>query len=383
MRRVTPRQRPRFLRPMIGLWVRAADVKDFFDAFLITAVSTVVVVRLFLVITGYPKLGGKGFHIAHLLWGGLLMVVALVIVTGLITRAARRVAAVVGGIGFGLFIDEMGKFVTADNNYFYRPTYSLIYIVLVVIWVATRQLFVVHALTHREALANAVEELKEGTIRHLSERERRRAVGLAERALHSHSVAEHVLELLRKLETMEAEPPHALARLLHRITAFYWTLCARKGFATVVGVVFAALAGIELYRAQDLARTAIDAFGRNGATLSSVERAVNGADLGFAGWATLASSAIVAGMFLVGIVALFRHSLLNALWWLEHGLLVSIFVAQVFDFATLHLFAFAVLGLNLILFATVRFMLNQEEHRHGRPATPRPIRAGAVTAELS
>ncbi len=37
-----------------------------------------------------PELGGHGLHIAHLLWGGF-------------------------------FIDELGKFITQDNDYFFKP----------------------------------------------------------------------------------------------------------------------------------------------------------------------------------------------------------------------------------------------------------------------
>ena len=55
------------------------------------------------------------------------MVVALVILLGLVSPAARQVAAVVGGVGLGLFIDELGEFVTADNNYFFKPTAAIIY----------------------------------------------------------------------------------------------------------------------------------------------------------------------------------------------------------------------------------------------------------------
>ena len=46
----------------------------------------------------------------------------------------QHVAAIIAGLGFGTFIDEIGKFVTADNDYFFRPAVSLIYVVLVIVF---------------------------------------------------------------------------------------------------------------------------------------------------------------------------------------------------------------------------------------------------------
>ena len=39
-------------------------------------VVTVTVTRIFLAATGYPRIGGATFHLAHALWGGLLLTVA-------------------------------------------------------------------------------------------------------------------------------------------------------------------------------------------------------------------------------------------------------------------------------------------------------------------
>src|SRR5438067_471684 len=53
--------------------------------------------------TGFPRIGGGGRHVAHMLWGGLLMLIGLVLLLAVIGRRTKRLAAVIGGAGFGLF----------------------------------------------------------------------------------------------------------------------------------------------------------------------------------------------------------------------------------------------------------------------------------------
>ncbi|MEV0406450.1 hypothetical protein [Actinoallomurus sp. NPDC050550] len=90
---------------------------------------TVVGLRGYLWITGYPQVGGKTLHIAHLLWGGVALFIAALLLVLTTSVRTTRVAALLIGLGWGLFLDEVGKFITKSNDYFYKPAAAIIYIV--------------------------------------------------------------------------------------------------------------------------------------------------------------------------------------------------------------------------------------------------------------
>ena len=82
----------------------------------------------------------------------------------------RHDETLVGGIGFGLFIDEVGKFVTSDNNYFYKPTAAIVYVVFVLIVLAAKFFTNRRPIDPRERLANVVDHAVEGVAGGLSRR---------------------------------------------------------------------------------------------------------------------------------------------------------------------------------------------------------------------
>jgi hypothetical protein len=94
---------------------------------LLSFAISVTVTRLFLQMTGYPQLGGAVLHIAHLLWGGLLLFIGAMAMLIFANRWVYRLGAILIGVGVGLFIDEVGKFITRTNDYFYPPAAPIIY----------------------------------------------------------------------------------------------------------------------------------------------------------------------------------------------------------------------------------------------------------------
>jgi hypothetical protein len=87
---------------------------------------------------GYPQLGGGDFHIAHMLWGGLIMGISLILALTYKGKSVDQTVAILGGIGFGVFIDELGKFVTSNNDYFFKPTVALIYLLFILFFFFVR-----------------------------------------------------------------------------------------------------------------------------------------------------------------------------------------------------------------------------------------------------
>jgi hypothetical protein len=95
---------------------------------LISFAASVTLTRLFLSLTNYPQIGGGELHIAHVLWGGLLLYVAALLPLLFANRGTYTLAAVLAGVGIGLFIDEVGKFITQQNNYFFPAAAAIIYV---------------------------------------------------------------------------------------------------------------------------------------------------------------------------------------------------------------------------------------------------------------
>ncbi len=152
------------------------------EAFVMIAIATILLTRLYLRLTGYPQIGGGDLHIAHALWGGALMMLALLTGWMALGFGARLLTVVMGGIGFGLFLDEVGKFVTKDNDYFYGPAADIMYVLVCLILVGARLIRVIRPLSAHECLASAASIAADGVARGLPDHRRQIGLRLVEQA---------------------------------------------------------------------------------------------------------------------------------------------------------------------------------------------------------
>ncbi|MDX1624514.1 MAG: hypothetical protein R3199_11105 [Gemmatimonadota bacterium] len=340
------------------LFIRDFEAIDRFEAFLVSAVTAILAIRLFLALTGYPQLGGDTLHLAHLLWGGVLMLAAFVVAFSFLGRAADRTAAILGGLGFGTFLDEVGKFVTRDYDYFYEPAVAIMYVTIVAVFL------VAHAVQRRgerrpvEYLLNALRETEELALHDLDEEERRRALAWLERSDPEHPLVPVLVTALRAVEPAPASRS-VVERFRERARALYRRIVALPGFDTGLVLFFV---GQLLFK---LAFGAILVFviGYGADQVLDVrfvgvvaERVTELSGLEIA---QLAASGLSAVFVALGVVRL-RRSRLAAYRQFERAILVSILLVQVFSFYREQFAALVELGFNLTLLVTLRMAIRLE-----------------------
>jgi hypothetical protein len=317
---------------------------QFFETFFVAAVAAILVIRAFLATTGYPRLGGGGLHIAHMLWGGLLMLLALVLLLAFLGRRIQALAALVGGVGFGTFIDELGKFITSDNNYFYQPTIALIYMLFVLLFLAFRALEQRQRFTPQERLANALDLVRDVALRQATQADH----AVADQLLHDRSLpAPLQATLSRLLELVEVTQPAStslLERTRLQVQQRYQRLIQSPGFTRLVigGLVVYAILFVVVLVLREPAQV------WHQQTVPTVDLLL------------LVSGSIAGGMLVLGALAL-PQSRLRAYRWFKRAVLFSLLFVQVMLFYQQQLAALGWLALNLVLWTALNAMIAAEQ----------------------
>jgi hypothetical protein len=158
--------------------VRRHGAESYLLLTLLSFAASLTLTRLFLTLTGFPQLGNQEIHIAHVLWGGLLLFVAALMPLIFANRWVYSAAAVLAGVGIGLFIDEVGKFITQTNDYFYPPAAPIIYAFFLLTVLLYHQVRRRPTRDARAEMYHALDILEEVLDRDLDEEERGELVSL-------------------------------------------------------------------------------------------------------------------------------------------------------------------------------------------------------------
>lgn len=336
----------RFIKqPMI----RSVDGNTKLEIFLVSTVFSLLAIRSFLALTGYPQLSGGGLHIAHVLLGGLLMMVSIVILLEFINQYSRYMAAFLGGAGFGAFIDELGKFITSDNDYFYQPTIALIYIILIVLYLIFQSLNQYSFLSREERLANVLEMTKEAVIFNLDSKKLARAQDLLEAGRRDDPLADPLREMLEVIGNVPPGKPDSYTRIKQLARGKYQELVKKRWFSTVVLTLFVVSSIISLLGA-------IIIIGIKILDMVSEKDLVN---LPLPTWLIALSVAFSAILVVSGVLKM-KKDRLKAYHRFKTAVLIQIIFTQVFSFYMDQMGATLGFGLNILVLAVLRYMISQE-----------------------
>lgn len=333
-----------------GAITRSATGLSAAEAFTIIAIATILITRGYLQLTGYPQIGGGNLHIAHALWGGALMMLALLIGWMTLGLGTRMLCVVLGGIGFGLFLDEVGKFVTKDNDYFYGPSAEIMYVLVVLILVTARFVRDFRPLGAVECLASATAIAADGMARGLAERRRELGYVLVERAVDlgaDRDDARRVRELLASADPA-SDRVWALQRRARTLIPGF---LRSPRWIPVVGwlLVLGAFLGVSL-------GTLGVFFGDDFYDDDTVAANVEGIDM--PATIQLVTAALTLGIALPAMIARTRTTGIWPLRWLRTAALTFTLLTALVDFATEGFGALISLSIGLFTLAVLSYQID-------------------------
>jgi hypothetical protein len=355
--------RKRTVRRRRGCWnnrvfLRDMEAERYLEIFFTAAVASILAIRTFLRLTGYFQLGGAHLHIAHVLWGGLLMCAAMVMLLSFTTKGSRTIAALCGGIGFGTFIDEVGKFVTRDVDYFYRPTFALIYLILVIVFLISREIRT-RRYTHAEYLVNSLIALAPTATHDLDAEAKDQARHYLSQSDPVNPIVPMLREFVVHLPALPPARPDLISRVREFVASRYRAVASKERFADIVVIFFVVqqvvsilyVAGLIFFRRTrviDILNSRFfESFARRVRTFSVID------------YAEVASSVISTFLVVIGMIAI-RRSRLAGLRFFKLSVLVSVFLTQVFTLYREGLWALAWLGFYLTALVMIDFMIDRE-----------------------
>ena len=322
------------------------------------SVLSVLATRVFLEVMGNPIIGGGQWHIAHVLFGGIFMIGAMISVLAFEGTMVRKNMAMVFGIGWGLFIDEIGKYVTSDNNYWFRPAVMIIYISFIILFLIYRYLERLRKRDNRTIFYSVLGQLEELGENDLETTEKKRLEAsltqiIKEDAGNLKIMSKGILEAIKTIRAKSDKGERKLMTMGKKIySATYRKIFRRK-------LIMYGLFGYSVYYALD---KIIDIL-RISVTpekMAMIERFYS--DYDFFGKSDIymivfkmVFDLMAAIFFLFGARYFWSNKRLRGIRLFKYGLYISILLGSIFRFYFEQFGALVELGLGLIILE----MLNQ------------------------
>lgn len=338
-----------------SFFIRNARAASLYENFFVSAVASILLIRTFLAATGYPQLGAGGLHIAHMLYGGLFMLAALVLCMSSLGHRSLSVASILGGIGFGFFIDELGKFLTRDNNYFFKPASVIIYLIFVGLFFVFRKFGRERVYTPLEYTINAIALIEEIILHDLDGTEHARLQHYLNESDQKDPVVMQLRKLVAAVPKSSLVDSRRLDKIRSKVGHFTTQLLARTSVQQIVSAVFIGQAVISL----ELLLFSVFRHYESGGDLF---RAIPTPQIGQLVFATISFVLAMIGAYKL------RSSRLVGLEYFRRSVLVDLLVTEPFVFYSEQFLAVFGLTLKLILWVNILYLISAErrETLHAR-----------------
>lgn len=342
------------------IFYRNIRAREQFEIFLLSAIGSVLVIRFYLELTNYPQIGAGGLHIAHILYGGLFMAIGVALNIAFIGLRIQRLAAFITGVGFGFFIDEIGKFVTSDNDYFFRPAVGIIYAIFVILYLTFNFLSRHQKLSSREYQLNALLHLEEAIVHDMDITEKERAHELLLKADHRSPITGQLQALVENVDLVPEDEPRNITKLLNWVDRSYTDFWNRRASNPLIRIFF-------LF--ETLLFVVIVSWGIFN-NIDDIEHLFATGTATYDFWlfiGQIVSSAVAAGFAVVGAVLLTR-SRARAFEQFRRATLINLFLTEFFIFSRVEFQALPGFVFNLGILLFITYIIHQERRVRSRAA---------------
>jgi hypothetical protein len=333
-------------------FIRFIEFGDLFELFFFSAILAILGIRLFLQFTGFPQIGSGIFHIAHLIFGGFFMLFSILGLITYLNNDLKPYWAILGGIGFGTFIDEIGKFITRDNNYFYQPTFAIIYVIFILLYLLFKSIERNQVFSEEEYLVNAIDLLEEFEMKNFDKEEKEEALEYLKKIDQDNYVVKFLNKIFDSSTNLPAEDPSSFESIKNKIKRLYHFFLHKTWSEYAIAIFFIARSLIYLvtgiFLIISISKHVLDGTIANYLTPHGLLPLIQ-----------IFFLTLQAILTIIGAITIAKSRKI-AYRFFKDAVLVSVFVLQVFNFYHNPLQAlFSTTG-DLLLIAALTYMIKEE-----------------------
>ncbi|MDD4383417.1 MAG: hypothetical protein PHD49_04730 [Candidatus Shapirobacteria bacterium] len=339
---------------------KRGNAADLVLILMISALVTLLVTRYFLQLFGWPTISFGVWHIAHANWGGMLMVIGSMLMLVFHGEKIRKTAAIISGMGWGLFIDEVGKYITKDNDYWFQPAIIIIYISFIALYLIYRHLENNQPQDTKTLLYAAITKLEDVVENDLDENEKRETIKNLQKVikkkndLNIKNLAKELKLFFEKQETKKINPNSWWRMLIAKTGYFSYNKFFKTRLVTFILAIYASVWAID--KIQETIRILI-----NPQKMQMLQKFSGGYDLiSKSDFYMMAGKiffdSITAIFFVMGIFFMTTKRKVKGLKFFQMGLIVGIFLSSVFKLYFEQFSEVWVLATSIILFFVISKM---------------------------